>query len=189
MSLTTLPNQVDQTSYPIQSDHSTSHELLLRYNHPDPSAWLRCLPLPSGSDDEDRHVRTTSRLSTHRFRPVVFVRPLVPQTSQTRMSHPRACTSSLLNSSCSNEEQVGSAVQSSSIPRSSIYLTTKLGHADRINERLEESVTKLDPTSNGYTDLFLIHAPTAGPEKRKEQWKALEGLVDRGRAKAIGVSN
>ncbi|WWD19986.1 hypothetical protein CI109_104459 [Kwoniella shandongensis] len=88
-----------------------------------------------------------------------------------------------------NEAEVGSAVQSSSVPRSSIFLTTKLGHADRIVERLNESVEKIAPGDGGYVDLFLIHAPSAGPEKRKEQWKALEDLVQQGKAKAIGVSN
>lgn len=48
---------------------------------------------------------------------------------------------------------------------------------------------KIDPRSDGYVDLFLIHAPSAGPEKRKEQWAALEDLVKNGKAKAIGVSN
>jgi 2,5-diketo-D-gluconate reductase A len=68
-------------------------------------------------------------------------------------------------------------------------LTTKLGHADRVQERLEESVAKIDPTPKGYVDLFLIHAPSAGPEKRPEQWKKLEELVDAGKAKSIGISN
>lgn len=49
---------------------------------------------------------------------------------------------------------------------------------------------KIDPRKEGgYVDLFLIHAPTAGPEKRKEQWGEMEKLVESGRAKAIGVSN
>lgn len=51
------------------------------------------------------------------------------------------------------------------------------------------SVAKIDHRPDGYVDLFLIHAPTAGPEKRREQWKALEALVDQGKAKAIGISN
>ncbi|KAK8849362.1 hypothetical protein IAR55_004694 [Kwoniella newhampshirensis] len=87
-----------------------------------------------------------------------------------------------------NEAEVGSAIKSSKVDRSSVFLTTKLGHADKIVERLNESVGKIDP-EHGYVDLFLIHAPTAGPEKRKEQWKALEDLVEQGKAKAIGVSN
>jgi diketogulonate reductase-like aldo/keto reductase len=89
----------------------------------------------------------------------------------------------------SNEAEVGKAAQSSSIPRSTIFLTTKLGHADKISERLNESVALMDPTTEGYVDLFLIHAPTAGPEKRKEQWAQMEKLVRDGKAKSIGVSN
>ena len=89
----------------------------------------------------------------------------------------------------SNEEQVGTAVQASSIPRSEIFLTTKLGHADKISSRLNESVTKIDPSEGGYVDLFLIHAPSAGPEKRVEQWGELEKLVKEKKAKSIGVSN
>lgn len=85
---------------------------------------------------------------------------------------------------------MGQAVAAHSVPRSQVFLTTKLGHADRVAERLQESVQKIDPSGSGsYVDLFLIHAPTAGPEKRREQWKEMEGLVQRGQAKAIGVSN
>jgi diketogulonate reductase-like aldo/keto reductase len=53
---------------------------------------------------------------------------------------------------------------------------------------LEESIQKIGG-DGGYVDLFLIHAPSAGPEKRKEQWKEMEKLVKDGKAKAIGVSN
>jgi diketogulonate reductase-like aldo/keto reductase len=75
------------------------------------------------------------------------------------------------------------------VDRSSVFLTTKLGHADKVQERLEESSAKIDPTPKGYVDLFLIHSPTAGPEGRPKQWKLMEGLVKDGKAKAIGVSN
>ena len=37
--------------------------------------------------------------------------------------------------------------------------------------------------------MFLIHAPSAGPEKRVEQWGELEKLVKEKKAKSIGVSN
>jgi hypothetical protein len=68
------------------------------------------------------------------------------------------------------------------------FLTTKLGHKDKIQERLDESVAKING-EGGYVDLFLIHAPTAGVEGRKEQWGYMEGLIKSGKAKAIGVSN
>ena len=100
----------------------------------------------------------------------------------------------------SNEAEVGQAVfdYASKLPREQVFLTTKLGHADKISERLQESIQKIHPvksegggggTGAGYVDLFLIHAPSAGPEKRKEQWGEMEKLVEAGQAKAIGVSN
>jgi diketogulonate reductase-like aldo/keto reductase len=103
-----------------------------------------------------------------------------PSTLKTQLSFP------------SNEAQVGSTIQSlsSQYPRSQVYLTTKLGLADKITERLNESVSKMDPRGDeGYVDLFLIHSPSAGPEKRREQWGELERLVNEGKAKSIGVSN
>jgi hypothetical protein len=71
---------------------------------------------------------------------------------------------SRLTQHTSNEEQVGSAIQSSSYPRSSVFLTTKLGHADRIMERLEESVAMIDPRPDGYVDLYTRADGGAGEE-------------------------
>jgi diketogulonate reductase-like aldo/keto reductase len=69
-------------------------------------------------------------------------------------------------------------------------LTTKLGLAEEIPKLLDDSIKKMDPRGDeGYVDLFLIHSPSAGPEKRKEQWGELERIVKEGRAKSIGVSN
>ena len=54
------------------------------------------------------------------------------------------------------------------------------------------SIEKIDvgeKDRKGYVDLFLIHSPNCGAEKRKELWLALEKLLAEGRARAIGVSN
>ena len=51
------------------------------------------------------------------------------------------------------------------------------------------SVEKIDPREGGYVDLFLVHSPNAGKEKRKEMWGALERLLKEGKARSIGVSN
>ncbi|KAJ5483100.1 Glyoxal reductase [Penicillium diatomitis] len=91
-----------------------------------------------------------------------------------------------------NEVQVGQAVRQSDLSREEIFLTTKVLVAeDTVEKTLEkciDSVSKLDPAS-GYVDLFLIHSPNAGPEKRKVMWQALEKLQDLGKTKSIGVSN
>lgn len=88
---------------------------------------------------------------------------------------------------------MGDAVRQSGIPRSEVFLTTKIlstaGSPEKTYQKCLDSVKLIDEGENGYVDLFLIHSPSAGPAKRKEMWGALERLYEEGRAKAIGVSN
>ena len=58
-----------------------------------------------------------------------------------------------------------------------------------MRERLEESVSKIDPSVGGYVDLCLIHSPTAGPLGRENQWAVREEMVKEGKFRSIGVSN
>lgn len=92
-----------------------------------------------------------------------------------------------------NEAQVGEAVKASGLPREEIYLTTKIlaagGSVEKSYQKCLDSVRKLDPRTDGYVDLFLIHSPNAGREAREEMWLALNKLHAEGKAKAIGVSN
>ncbi|KAL8796513.1 MAG: hypothetical protein Q9195_001187 [Heterodermia aff. obscurata] len=92
-----------------------------------------------------------------------------------------------------NEAEMGAAVRQSGIPRSDIFLTTKIlsagGSPSKTLAKLRDSVAKIDPGPQGYVDLFLIHSPSGGKEARREMWQALEQLLDEGRAKSIGVSN
>ncbi|KAL8771478.1 MAG: hypothetical protein Q9209_003148 [Squamulea sp. 1 TL-2023] len=92
-----------------------------------------------------------------------------------------------------NESEMGEAVRQSGIPRSEVFLTTKIlsagGSLEKSYEKCLNSVKAIDPSPEGYVDLFLIHSPSAGSAKRKEMWQALEKLVDEKKVRSIGVSN
>lgn len=88
-----------------------------------------------------------------------------------------------------NEGDVGRAFKDSKLPRSDVFITTKLwlgnwgyqAARDAINESLRVLGTD-------HIDLILLHAP--GPAAtRAETWKALEDLQSEGKLKSIGVSN
>lgn len=87
-----------------------------------------------------------------------------------------------------NEADVGEAVRQSGIPRSEIFITTKVWNDDQGYEKTisacEESLKRL---KMDYVDLYLIHWPV--PVLRNETWKAMIKLKELGWAKAIGVSN
>jgi len=87
-----------------------------------------------------------------------------------------------------NEADVGRAVRASGIPRSQVFVTTKVWNADQGYEpalrAFEDSSRKL---GLGVVDLFLIHWPVKG--KFSDTWRALERLYADGRVRAIGVSN
>ncbi len=87
-----------------------------------------------------------------------------------------------------NEREVGVAVRTSGIPRSEIFVTTKLWNdaqrEGRQRETFEDSLRALELE---YVDLYLIHWPV--PEKIHETWKVLEQLYEEKLVRAIGVSN
>ena len=78
---------------------------------------------------------------------------------------------------------VGEASTLSGVPRESLFLTTKTFYddsqktVDEILPGLIESVQKIGKNQGGekpYVDLFLIHAPTCGPEGRQLLWDAFQ---------------
>jgi diketogulonate reductase-like aldo/keto reductase len=87
-----------------------------------------------------------------------------------------------------NESDVGAAVRESGIPRTEVFVTTKLWNDDQgYDNALRAFDASLDRLELDYVDLYLIHWPVAG--KRLESWRALERLHEEKRARAIGVSN
>lgn len=90
-----------------------------------------------------------------------------------------------------NEEDVGTAVRASGIPREEIVVTSKLWHTDHGYARaLEAGRRSQERLGLGPIDLYLIHWPRAeSPELRLESWRALERLRADGVVRAIGVSN
>jgi alcohol dehydrogenase (NADP+) len=112
-----------------------------------------------------------------------------------------------------NEREVGEALEAElaaeGIGREDIFVTTKLWNSnhrpERVEPAFEASLERLRLTS---LDLYLIHTPFAfqpGDEQDPrdkngnviydngvtllDTWRAMEGLVDRGRCRAIGLSD
>ncbi len=87
-----------------------------------------------------------------------------------------------------NEGDVGSAIKKSFVPRSEVFITTKLWNGDQGYDStlvaFEQSLQTLDLD---YIDLYLMHFPV--PQFRLESWRAMEEIYRRGKVKAIGVSN
>ncbi|KAF2015876.1 Aldo/keto reductase [Aaosphaeria arxii CBS 175.79] len=91
-----------------------------------------------------------------------------------------------------NEKEVGEAIRDSKLPRSEIFVTSKIlspgKDVDSTYKKVADSVTKIAGVE-GYVDLFLIHSPNGGAEARKLMWLALEKAKKEGRVRDIGVSN
>ena len=112
-----------------------------------------------------------------------------------------------------NEREVGEALQAGlaagGIARKNIFVTTKLWNTNHRPERVEPAFeASLDRLRLNYLDLYLIHTPFAfqpGEEQDPrdqngnvlydrdvtllDTWRAMESLVDRGRCRAIGLSD
>ncbi|OIR18989.1 putative oxidoreductase YtbE [mine drainage metagenome] len=87
-----------------------------------------------------------------------------------------------------NERGVGQGVRDCGVPRSEIFVTTKVWNDDmragRVEAAFEQSMKLL---GLDYVDLYLLHWPIKG--KLVSSWRVLEKLHRSGRIRAIGVSN
>jgi len=91
-----------------------------------------------------------------------------------------------------NEAGVAEGIAASGVPRSEVFITSKLNNAfhepDDAREAFDRTLFALD---TDYIDLFLIHwpLPTRYGGDFVSTWKVLEEFAADGRARSIGVSN
>lgn len=91
-----------------------------------------------------------------------------------------------------NEAGVGAAIAASGIPRSDLYVTTKLSNAHHdpaaVGPAFDRSLAEL---GLDYIDLFLVHwpLPTLFGGSYPATWAAMAELLGDGRLRSIGVSN
>ncbi len=86
-----------------------------------------------------------------------------------------------------NEEEVGSAIVKSGIPRNELFITSKVWIEHYGYEETKASVLEsLRKLKTDYIDLMLLHQPFCDYHGA---WRALEELYEEGKVKAIGVSN
>ena len=112
-----------------------------------------------------------------------------------------------------NEKEVGDALRevfaAGKIKRADVFVATKLWNNNHRPERVKPAfAASLKKLQLDYVDLYLIHTPFAfrpGDEQDPrdasgnviydtgvtllDTWRAMEGLVDEGRCKAIGLSD
>ncbi|KAF8196064.1 NADP-dependent oxidoreductase domain-containing protein [Pholiota molesta] len=108
-----------------------------------------------------------------------------------------------------NEKEVGEGIRASGVPRSEIFLTSKVWGTwhSRVEECLDQTLANL---GTDYLDLYLVHWPVPlNPKgnhplfpllpngKRdvhhewdlKDTWKQMEAVLKKGKVRSIGVSN
>ncbi|RAZ84341.1 aldo/keto reductase [Mesorhizobium hawassense] len=89
-----------------------------------------------------------------------------------------------------NEEGVGEAIRAAGVPRSELFITSKLRNGahqrDAALRAFDDTMQKLGVDQ---IDLFLIHWPVPSQDKYVEAWKTLVELQKAGRIKSVGVSN
>lgn len=142
---------------------------------------------------------------------------LIPDPKETKLATGYALKAGFRHFDCAeryrNESEVGEALQegmaSEGIAREDIFVTTKLWNTNHRPERVEAAFDgSLKRLRLDYLDLYLIHTPYAfrpgdDQDPRDENgdviydkdttlldtWKAMESLVDKGKCRAIGLSD
>jgi diketogulonate reductase-like aldo/keto reductase len=122
------------------------------------------------------------------------------------MTSGRECTSAVYEALCAgyraidsaawygNEADVGAGIRKflnehSGVTREDIFFTTKLRSNDSYAATRAAIKESLRKCSLGWIDLYLLHSPYGGKERRRECWRAVQDAVIEGEVKSAGVSN
>jgi alcohol dehydrogenase (NADP+) len=168
---------------------------------------------------ESSDLRMTKLLLNHSagHMPALGFGTLIPDAAVTISATRDALEAGFRHLDCAerygNEREVGAALQAGlaagGIAREDIFVTTKLWNSNHRAERVEPAFeASLDRLGLTYLDLYLIHTPFAfqpgddqDPRDQNgnvlydhdvtllDTWKAMETLVDRGKCRAIGLSD
>ncbi|MEG1393643.1 MAG: aldo/keto reductase [Christensenellaceae bacterium] len=87
-----------------------------------------------------------------------------------------------------NEVDVGRALRDSGIDRSQVFITTKIWPSfyEHAQEEFEKSLKALEME---YVDLYLLHWPGIDKDLRYKAWEMMLKEQQKGRIRAVGVSN
>ncbi|MDR3069701.1 MAG: aldo/keto reductase [Propionibacteriaceae bacterium] len=89
-----------------------------------------------------------------------------------------------------NEDVVGAAIAQTSVPRSEIFVTSKVaGRHHGYDQTLAGFETSMSELGLEYLDLYLIHWPNPAWDKYVDTWRAMVKLRGEGRVRSFGVSN
>ena len=89
-----------------------------------------------------------------------------------------------------NERGVGAALAATGIPRSEIFVTTKLWNSDQgFDSTLRAHGESLERLGLEAVDLYLVHWPLPGEGRWLDTWRAFERIHGEAGARSIGVSN
>src|SRR6202044_2345478 len=149
--------------------------------------------------------------------PVLGFGTLIPDAAATISGTRDALEAGFRHFDCAeryrNEREVGETLQAGlaagGIAREEIFVTTKLWNSNHRPERVEPAFqASLERLRLEYLDLYLVHTPYAfqpGDEQDPrdkdgnviydsgvtllDTWRAMESLVDKGKCRAIGLSD
>ncbi|GAB3395464.1 aldo/keto reductase [Humibacter soli] len=89
-----------------------------------------------------------------------------------------------------NEQGVGRAIAASGLPRSEIFVTTKLRNGEQGRASAADALrASLDRLGLDHVDLYLIHWPSPARDSYVASWEAMIEAQQAGLVRAIGVSN